>query len=61
LSHRDAVKYRKIIYLLDGLKTTIIKVRIPDNLRGVSKPFEADGMDAILIEKENLNLLKVVY
>ena len=60
LSYNDAVEYGKIVSFLDGLETTVIKVFITQAIFNKSDIIEADGMDAILVEKEYLTLLKVV-
>lgn len=59
LTLEDAVRFGKNNFLLDDLCNTIIKVIVPIEIYLSSVKFEADGMPAILIEKECLILLKV--
>jgi len=55
----DAAKFGKNNFFLDDLCNTLIKVSVPIEVYLSSVKFEADGMQAVLIEKECLNLLKV--
>ena len=55
----DACKFGKNNFLLDNLCNTIIKVTVPIEVYISSVKFEADGMQAVLIEKDCLILLKV--
>ena len=59
LTLKDAVKFGKNNFLLDNLCNTLIKVSVPVEIYMGSVKFEADGMQAVLIEKECLNLLNV--
>lgn len=59
LTLESAAKFGKNNFLLDELCNTLIKVSVPIEVYMSSVKFEADGMLAILIEKECLNLLKV--
>jgi len=59
LTLRDAAKFGKNNFLLDELCNTLIRASVPIEVYISSVKFEADGMQAILIEKECLNLLKV--
>ena len=61
LTLKDAVRFGKNNFLLDDLCNTIIKASVPIEVYLSSVKFEADGMQAILIEKECLNLLKVSF
>jgi hypothetical protein len=55
----DAARFGKNNFFLDDLCNTLIKVSVPIEIYISSVKFEADGMQAVLIEKECLNLLKV--
>ncbi len=55
----DAVKFGKNNFLFDNLYNTIVEVIVPMEVYQSSVQFEADGMVAILIEKDSLFLLEV--
>jgi len=59
LTLKDAALFGKNNFLLDGLCNTLIKVSVPIEVYLSSVKFDADGMTAVLIEKECLLLLKV--
>jgi hypothetical protein len=56
---KEASKFGKNNFLLDDLCNTLIKAEVPGEIYFSSVKFEADGMQAVLIEKECLNLLKI--
>lgn len=57
----DAAEFGKNNFLFDNLCNTIVKVTVPIEIYQSSVKFEADGMIAILIEKESLFLLEVEF
>jgi hypothetical protein len=59
LSLKEAAKFGKNNFLFDDLPNTLIKVVVPVEVYISSVKFEAGGMQAVLIEKECLSLLKV--
>lgn len=59
LTLEDAARFGINNFLLDNLCNTIIKVSVPIEIYISSVKFEADGMQAVLIEKDCLSLLKV--
>ena len=61
LSFLDAIKFGKNKFLFDNLCNTIIRVSLPTELNENLVVFEADGMAAVLIEKEYLILLEVYF
>ena len=60
LKDNDADSFGKINQAYDNLPFTIIKVSIPEYIFDESFLFEADGMHAISIEENYLNLLTVI-
>lgn len=58
---KEAAKFGRNNFLLDNLSNTLIKASVPIEIYNSSVRFEADGMQAVLIEKKCLNLLQVVF
>jgi len=59
LTLNDTAKFGKNNFFLDNTCNTLIKVSVPVVVYLSSVQFEADGMQAVLIEKEYLYLLTV--
>ena len=57
----DATRFGKNNFLFDNLCNSLIQVSVPVKIYQSSVKFEADGMVAILIEKESLFLLEVEF
>lgn len=60
VSFKDAAIFGKNNFMFDNLQNTLIKVKVPEDVYFVSISFEADGMEVVFVEKEYLNLLKVI-
>ncbi len=58
---RDAAKFGRNNFSLDNVSNTLIKVSVPMDVYDTSEKLRADGMKVISIEKNCLDLLKVIY
>jgi RHS repeat-associated protein len=54
----EAAQFGKNNFMFDGIPNTIVKVRVPNNILENAYKFGADGMNAISIPANQLNLLK---
>ena len=54
----EAAKFGKNNFMFDGIPNTIMKVRVPNNVLNGAYRFGADGMNAISIPANQLNLLR---
>jgi ribosomal protein L18 len=55
---KEAAQFGKNNFMFDGLPNTIIKVRVPNSVMKSAYRFGADGMNAISIPAEYLQLLR---
>jgi RHS repeat-associated protein len=55
---KEAAQFGKNNFMFDGIPNTVIKVEIPNSVLNSAFKFGADGMDAISIPSNQLNLLK---
>lgn len=54
----DATRYGRGFYGFDRVPNTIMEVKVPNSVLKTATKFEADGMNAIFIPSDQLNLLK---
>jgi hypothetical protein len=55
---KEAAQFGKNNFMFDGIPNIIMKVRVPNNVLNGAYKFGADGMNAISIPANQLNLLK---
>lgn len=55
---QEATQFGKANFMFDGIPNTIMKVRVPNSVLNGAYKFQTDGMNAISIPANQLNLLK---
>lgn len=54
----DTAQFGKNNFMFDGIPNTVMKVRVPNNVLNGAYQFGADGMNAMSIPTDQLNLLR---